>query len=401
MWARDIFSGLFEKQPQSVNSFVAGTLDIDGLRQDDPGTLVSALKAAQEYFIDQPVRNFDDCVMWARMKFEELFNLNIRDLRAQFPLDAKTSEGMPFWGGAKRFPEPATFDPQNEFHAQFTTAAATLRGRVFSAPAEDGIPERAAEVDVPAWLHNGATITVDDNAPWPDAVDDFARIGELLQELAPFVGSAKRFVVEEFEKDNDANSHMAFIASAANIRALNYQIEPQNTMALKKIAGNIIPAIATTTAMICGFVALEMYKVHAIAPKTITDFRFAIINLAINMYSLSEPRPCQVQTCPANGEKYSLWTTWQINGYLTLGEFIQEVKRKYKVNIDVVTIGNLLIYANWKPVPEKLDKRITNIRTEYNFPPLAPGQNLIPLNATCSDDNGEPVDTPPFSLKVK
>jgi ubiquitin-activating enzyme E1 len=401
MWARDVFSGIFEQQPHSVNSFVGGTLDIDRLRKDDPGTLVSTLKAAQEYLINQPIRDFDDCVRWARMKFEELFNFNIRDLRAQFPLDAQTSQGLPFWGGAKRFPEPATFDPQNEFHAQFVTAAATLRARVFGVPADGAVPERAADVDVPAWSQSGRAISLDDNAPRPDAVNDFVRIDELLRELPPFAGSAKRFIVEEFEKDNDANSHMAFIASAANIRALNYQIEPQNTMALKKIAGNIIPAIATTTAMICGFVALEMYKVHAIIPKTITDFRFAIINLAINMYSLSEPRPCQVQTCPANGEEYSLWTTWQIDGDLTLGEFIQAVKEKYKVSIDMVTIGHLLIYTSWRQAPERLQMKITDIRTEYNLPPLAPGQNIIPLDATCSDDDGEPVDTPPFVLKVR
>jgi ubiquitin-activating enzyme E1 len=401
MWARDIFSGLLEQQPQSVNSFASGTLDIDHLRRHDPGTLVSALKAAQEYFVSQPVRGFDDCVRWARMKFEELFNFNIRDLQAQFPLDAKTSEGLPFWGGPKRFPEPATFDQQNEFHAQFVTAAATLRARVFGVPAEGGVPERAAEVDVPPWSRSGAHITIDDDASRPDYVDDFARIDELLEELAPFAGSAKRFAVEEFEKDNDANSHMAFIASAANIRAVNYHIQPQNTMVLKKIAGNIIPAIATTTAMICGFVALEMYKVHAVVPKAITDFRFAIINLAINMYALSEPRPCQIQTCPANGEEYSLWTTWQIDGDLTLEEFFQAVKQKYKVNIDMVTIGNILIYAKWQQVAERLGKKITEIRTEYNLPPLAPGQSLIPLDATCSDDDGVPVDTPLFAIKVK
>lgn len=58
--------------------------------------------------------------------------------------------------------------------------------------------------------------------------------------------------VEEFEKDNDKNFHIDFIAAAANCRAINYKLQPMDWMDVKLKAGWIIPALATTTAAIAG-----------------------------------------------------------------------------------------------------------------------------------------------------
>lgn len=58
----------------------------------------------------------------------------------------------------------------------------------------------------------------------------------------------------QFEKDDDSNGHMDFITSASALRARMYSIEPADRLKTKRIAGKIIPAIATATAAVAGLV---------------------------------------------------------------------------------------------------------------------------------------------------
>lgn len=59
---------------------------------------------------------------------------------------------------------------------------------------------------------------------------------------------------QQFEKDDDSNGHIDFVASASALRARMYSIEPADRLKTKRIAGKIIPAIATATAAVAGLV---------------------------------------------------------------------------------------------------------------------------------------------------
>jgi maleate cis-trans isomerase len=66
--------------------------------------------------------------------------------------------------------------------------------------------------------------------------------------------------VQEFEKDDDKNFHVDFIHSCANVRSLNYGLQPMDWITVKIKAGRIIPALATTTSVIAGLQTLELVK---------------------------------------------------------------------------------------------------------------------------------------------
>ena len=53
------------------------------------------------------------------------------------------------------------------------------------------------------------------------------------------------------------NFHIDFLTIASNLRAWNYNIKATPRHAVKVTAGRIIPALATTTAMVCGLVDHE------------------------------------------------------------------------------------------------------------------------------------------------
>lgn len=61
--------------------------------------------------------------------------------------------------------------------------------------------------------------------------------------------------------DKDDQDAMDFVSACANVRSIIYSIPPKSRFDIKSMAGNIIPAIATTNAITSGFVVLHALKV--------------------------------------------------------------------------------------------------------------------------------------------
>ncbi|KAK0766039.1 hypothetical protein N5P37_001981 [Trichoderma harzianum] len=62
-----------------------------------------------------------------------------------------------------------------------------------------------------------------------------------------------------FDKDDDDT--LDFVASSANIRSTVFGIDVKSRFDIKQMAGNIIPAIATTNAIVAGLCVLQSFKV--------------------------------------------------------------------------------------------------------------------------------------------
>ncbi|KAL1624015.1 E1 ubiquitin-activating protein uba2 [Neofusicoccum ribis] len=111
----------------------------------------------------------------------------------------------------------------------------------------------------------GPGIAQRDQAVWT-VVENFAvftdsvrRLSNRLEELKANADTGNAPPVLSFDKD-DVDT-LDFVASAANLRSYIFGIETRSKFDIKQMAGNIIPAIATTNAMTAGLCVLQAFKV--------------------------------------------------------------------------------------------------------------------------------------------
>jgi hypothetical protein len=308
-WARDLFAGSFANAVQEAAAFAAAPAAwLDKLgdeanlssRRAKAAAVLDALAAAKG-------ANWAWCVAAARRLAHEHFTASIKQLLHNFPADyADPKTGVRFWSPPKRTPEPAAFDaaavPE---HAAFVAHAAALFAANFGvAPPPAGAAGAAAtaaalaaaEAALPPWAPRAVRIKTDEaDATVEGGDDDAEAVAAATASLRAAAAdgaalAALRLAPAEFEKDDDANHHIAFITAAANLRAANYRIPPASFFQVKLIAGKIIPAVATTTGAVTGLVGLELLKIVA-ARRPAADARNTFMNLAINVYSASEPAP--------------------------------------------------------------------------------------------------------------
>ncbi|CAK7212992.1 E1 ubiquitin-activating protein uba2 [Sporothrix curviconia] len=89
-------------------------------------------------------------------------------------------------------------------------------------------------------------------------------IDRLSQRVAAARASAKGHEGREaatIEFDKDDIDTLDFVVASANIRATLFGIERKSRFDVKQMAGNIIPAIATTNAIVAGLCVLQSFKV--------------------------------------------------------------------------------------------------------------------------------------------
>ena len=230
---------------------------------------------------------------------------------------------------------------------------------------------------------------------------------ELLAAL-PEPSSLAGFRVQpaEFEKDDDTNFHMDFITACSNLRAENYEIAQASRHKTKGIAGRIIPAIATTTATVAGFVCLELYKLlHAGAPD-LDAFKNGFINLALPFYGFSTPiEAAKVPYRPdseADTRFATLWDVIEYDGNPTLAEFLQWFKDEHKVNVQMMSSGVSIIYSAFGPAkPEKMKMRVLDIIRGVSKTPLPADLRHVSFEVMAADmDDDEDVELPTVRVKL-
>lgn len=319
LWARDKFHTTFIELPKEAieymlnpNSFIDKTeQSVDNIR----------------YMLgkDHP-KTFMDCIVWARNKFEELFLNNIAKLLFHFPRDFITSTGERFWSRHLRCPHVIQFDSTNPLHIDFIVAASNLLAHVYTIPHLNNrheIIQQVEQVQVPKFDYK--PIQVDDTN-----TNDSTREKNLA--VLPKQEEYQHIKIQphDLKLDDDSNFQLDYLLAMANLRAENYEIDIAERYEVKRIAGNVLPAIVTTSAIVSGLVSLEIYKLVQ-EHTNMEYFKNAFINTALSLLILCEPTPVKKQKYLDH--EFTLWDRFELQGDMTLEEFIDY----FKVNLRFIS----------------------------------------------------------------
>lgn len=423
-WARDYFEGIFKQCAEDANSYLSGELN-NNSSAEQQNTKLDTYRSIKKTLLDERPVHFEDCVVWARLRFETLFNNQISQLLHNFPEDQVTSSGSKFWSGSKRCPKPLVFDvddkcedAQMKNHLDFIIAAANLRANIYGIKGrtdEQYFRQLLANVIVPEFAPaEGVKIAANDaeakensNNDGPDNIDD--ECDEILAQL-PKASELAGFKVNPIEFDKDIDEHMLFVTACSNLRALNYSIPTEDTHRSRAIAGRIIPAIATTTALVTGLVCLELYKVAGSSRKELKldAYKNGFINLAIPFMTLSEPTPPTSTKCILKGKEWN-WTAWDsldLNmGDITLQEFLDFFAKEYNLDISMLSHGVSILYsffANKKKVEERKKMKMTEVIRSITKKEFPPNQLFIILELIANDlDTDEEVELPYIKFRFR
>ena len=188
---------------------------------------------------------------------------------------------------------------------------------------------------------------------------------------------------------------MDLIAGLANMRARNYSIPEVDKLKAKFIAGRIIPAIATSTAMATGLVCLELYKVLDGAHK-VEDYRNTFANLALPLFSIAEPVPPKVMK--HRDMSWTVWDRWILRDNPTLKELIQWLKDK-GLNAYSISYGSCLLFNSMFPRhKERLDKKVVDVAREIGKAELPSYRSHLDVVVACEDDEDNDIDIPLISI---
>lgn len=295
--------------------------------------------------LEEAPRNIEGCIKSALGLFVNLFSTQIQNLLSTFPADYVTKEGLPFWSSPKRPPAPLSFNINDRMHILFVESAANLFATCVGV-------RRISKPEVLAYLENVLSLCEPNPIRFGDEPVDLSGTQPL-----------------EYDKDT---WHVDFVYSAANLRARNYKIKEQSRHFIRGVSGKIIPAIATTTAVVSGLCVLEIIKyalrenvndeecgagestacdTNEAGGKTANSgpgapaLKNAFLDLAMPFLALADPVPPQQLSYEVNGVKtpYTLWSRIELKDS-RLGDLIATLSKHIGRTVSMASIGSRIVY---------------------------------------------------------
>ncbi|XP_024101158.1 ubiquitin-like modifier-activating enzyme 7 isoform X5 [Pongo pygmaeus] len=399
-WARHEFEGLFRRSAETINHHQQAHTSLADM--DEPQTL-TLLKPVLGVLRVRP-QNWQDCVAWALGHWKLCFHYGIKQLLRHFPPNKVLEDGTPFWSGPKQCPQPLEFDTNQDTHLLYVLAAANLYAQMHGLPGSQDwtalrellklLPQPDPQQMAPIFASNLelASASAEFGPEQQKELNKALEVWSVGPPLKPLM----------FEKDDDSNFHMDFVSAAASLRCQNYGIPPVNRAQSKRIVGQIIPAIATTTAAVAGLLGLELYKVVG-GPRPRSAFRHSYLHLAENYLIRYMPFAPAIQTF--HHLKWTCWDRLKVPAgqpERTLESLLAHLQEQHGLRVRILLHGSALLYsAGWPPEKQAqhLPLRVTELVQQLTRQVPAPGQQVLVLELSCEGDE-EDTAFPPLHYEL-
>lgn len=314
-YARDVFEGYFNRIPQNYLKSI-----YDSKLHDATFTELHTI-LEDIIMLTKNCGNFKNCISLAYKQWHVLFRDNINHIIKKYPSNHIDTDGVVFWSGNRIFPKVVDFDIKNNIHFNFVFTFSHLWADMLNIDTNKRYTNRSKFAEFLSTLKSPRPTK--DSKIDESTMDESTR-QKYITNIKEHIQNKKQYLKSiapiTFEKDDDTNNHIDFITSCANLRADNYNIEPKDRLTTKGLAGKIIPAIATTTSIVSGLTALEMYKViYGSQNKnynTLDRYRYGSFNLAVQMFGFGEST--HVKEFYINGKSFSVWSRLKIDPHIPL-----------------------------------------------------------------------------------
>ncbi|KAG5859352.1 ubiquitin-activating enzyme [Encephalitozoon hellem] len=361
-WARSEFEFKFHDEILLIKEYLGKErTDAKEERKEDESN------EAMEDVVEKIPTNAKECIRNGILLFVKLFHTSIKNLITAFPPDSKTKEGQMFWMPPKRSPRTINFDVNNDLHILFVQSTANIFSFNF------GVGQHISKEMVSEFVRNEILVeefsTVADNI----CAEESQRPSVDPDIITPCI----------FEKDDDTNFHVDFLYAAANLRAINYKIKQADRLTVKGIAGRIIPAIATTTAVVSGLAILEMIK-YALGVDH-TKHKNSFLNLALPFFASIDPVEPVKESYKIENKKYT-FTLWNRLEYKDskLGTILKAFEIQFKRKISMVTAESALLYWDFdSKYADNLEKTVGELVNRK------PDELFVVLDVITDDEEGE------------
>ena len=361
-WARDLFEGMFTKAPSNYNKSLAS--DLNNLETTTLAEIYDDLK----FLTSKTFHAYKDCVLFSWNKWHELFSFAIENLLEQFPINKKNDDGTPFWNGSKKCPKVLKFDVNNKIHVDFVFYMSKLLAQMLDITVKssyDAVKAFLGKLTIPKNTMLKSESTEEKIYDRQMLINEIEKMKKHKLVMTPLI----------FEKDDETNYHMDFITSASNMRCENYNIPQSDKFKTTGVVGKIIPALASTTTVVSGLVAIELYKV-VMGFNDISKFRDSWLDLGSSFITFTEPHGVKIKK--VNGLELSIWHKQKFND-VKLKDLIKFFEDK-EFDVCAITNGNKTIYQNFGTVNnEKKERFMSQFKDD-------PEDDVLTINVICENE---------------